>query len=172
MTFPELVNSFIAQPGPDTLRRLRAVIMSSPTYDPLTRIGASTHLAEGAGDHARVIEEIRGTMPGSFLSPGAHGRLATAHAALGDSPAALREAHLLRLSEESIVGRSTGDPRDPLSVLRVEDEYDILELRGRRSTEQREEAIENGVADVHLLDDGTELWFRLLWRDDEVTATP
>ena len=103
-------------------------------------------------------------MPGLFLSPQAHGLLARAHQALGQESDAERERKLSLLALHEIEDSGTGTVDSPLEVLRVQDEYDHLQATRRRSTAQRLHRTDQGEVDVHTLEDGTELWFRLLWR--------
>ena len=52
---------------------------------------------------------------------------------------------------------STEAEEEPCSVLRIEDEYDILRASSQRPTAQRQVSDERGQFDVHTLEDGGEV---------------
>ncbi len=109
--------------------------------------------------HADVVAIITSMMPGSFLSPVAHGLLAEAHTALGDGPAADHERALTKLAFKSILDSGDGSEGRPWKVLRISDEYDVLRLLGRSSTQQ--ELVERGGRrfDRHVHADASESCF-------------
>lgn len=161
MEFPDIMESFLLDPTPETRRPLRAAILGDRTFDP--RIALREQLGEAPSPQA-VLGAIGARMPGLFLSPQAHGLLARAHQALGQESDAERERKLSLLALHEIEDSGTGTVDSPLEVLRVQDEYDHLQATRRRSTAQRLHRTDQGEVDVHTLEDGTELWFRLLWR--------
>lgn len=57
----------------------------------------------------------------------------------------------------------TGREEDPIAVLRVQDEYDLLETDGRTAVSQQLSRTPDAAFDVVALDDGTVVWFELLW---------
>ena len=90
-----------------------------------------------------------------------------------------REATLHTLSVSSVLATGDGTQERPWSVLRVADEYDILRASSQRPTAQRQVSDERGQFDVHTLEDGGEVWFRLLWlapsaaaQEDEIADDP
>ncbi len=161
MEFPDIMEAFLLDPTPETRRPLRAAILSDRTFDP--RIALRELLGE-APTPQTVLETIGSHMPGLFLSPQSHGLLARAHQALGQESDAERERKLSLLALREIEDSGAGTAASPLEVLRVEDEYDHLRATRRRSTAQRLHRTDEGEVDVHTLEDGTELWFCLLWR--------
>ena len=136
MTFSETAPAYESAPGPRTLAALRADILGDATYRADANAAAATAIARSAGQHAAVVATLTEMMPGSHLSPGAHGLLAEAHDALGDSTAAGRERALAKLALRSILATGDGSAAAPWSVLMVSDEYDLLRVLGRRSTGQ------------------------------------
>ena len=48
-------------------------------------------------------------------------------------------------------------------MLRVQDEYDLVESAGRTVRAQQLSRTRDSAFDVVTLDDGTEMWFELLW---------
>ncbi len=164
MEFPDIMEAFLLDPSPETRHPLRAAILSDRTFDP--RVALRELLGEAPTPQA-VLDSIGARMPGLFLSPQAHGLLARAHEALGEEPDAERERKLSLLALREIGDSGAGTADSPLEVLRLEDEYDHLRAGRRRSTAQRLHRTDEGAFDVHTLEDGTELWYRLLWRAPE-----
>lgn len=170
MRFADAVEAYSLDPTPDHLAELHEKIMEAPDYDPLVVIAPAARPLLDAGEFERAAALLQGLMPGAFLSPGAHALLFAAHDALGDAESARRERLFSRLAMTSIRADCDGTQDRPFTVLRVEDEYDVLAALGVRSAGQVQTITENGAFDVHELEDGTEIWFRLAWRTGEEGA--
>ena len=164
MSVAELVEAYALDPTPEGLHDLHAEIMAAPGYDPLLTVSRTIVPLLRAGKHQEIVDQVRSWMPGALLSPSAHGYLATALTELGEAEAGRVEAKFSRLALDSLAASGGGTEEEPCSVLRIEDEYDILRASSQRSTAQRQLSDERGQFDVHTLEDGTEVWFRLLWR--------
>lgn len=164
MTFPDIMEAYALDPTPGHLDDLHRAIMSAPTYDPLVTIGAAVAPLARSGDHQGIIDALWAQMPGIFLSPAAHMHLSQAHAALGSEKAAARERKFALLAMSSIHEGADGSEESPYPVLRIEDEYTVLEAARQRSQAQAQVTRGSGVFDVHTLEDGSQVWFRLLWR--------
>ena len=162
MSLNDLVEAYALDPTPEGLHDLQAGIMAAPRYDPLLSVSRALVLLR-AGKHREIVDLIRSWMPGALLSPSAHGYLAKALTELGDAEAGRIEAKFSRLALDSIAASGSGSEEEPCSVLRIEDEYDILRASSQRPTAQRQVSDERGQFDVHTLEDGGEVWFRLLW---------
>ena len=161
MDIADHLEAYRKDPGPQTLQRLRCAILGSPGFDPRISISRMLHGIEG---HDAVIAAIWERMPGLLLSPQAHRRLSLAYEATGRAAEASREDGLDRMSLDAIRAGSSGCQDDPFTVLRIEDEYDLLAATGHRSVRQEERATGGDVVDVHTLEDGRQWWFTLLWR--------
>lgn len=173
MEFSDLMETYLLDPNPTHLDALRAAVMASPTYDPMVSLSALTTAAKGssssAEETARLLEEaIWAKMPGLFLSPRAHTLLGQSYRALGREADAVREEKIAALAFTGIRGEGDGSEAAPFEVLRVEDEYDVFSYSRLRPTGQELRETEHGAFDVHLLEDGTAVWFRLLWKDAPV----
>lgn len=165
MSFMDAMEAYALDPAPEKLPPLHRAIMQQPTYDPLVLLGPTVAKLRQAGDHQGIIDEIGKRMPGLFLSPAAHMHLSQAHEALGDETAAKRERRFALLAMRSIREGAAGTQESPFPVLRIEDEYMVLEAARQRSAQQRETSDDSIHYDVHTVDDGSEVWFRLLWRE-------
>ena len=156
----ERATTYARTRSPEDLALLRDLVRSSPGFDPgLDVTGLVAPLLE-RGDHVACREAVRARMPGAFLSPSAHAALAACHDAAGDDAAAWRERRTARLALESVLSTGDGTRDRPWSVLRVNDEYDVLRHLRRRSRGQRLVSAGEGRSfDVHRCDDGTEAWF-------------
>lgn len=169
MELSDLMATYLLDPSPAHLDALRAAVMASPSYDPMVSLSALTTAAQGSGgsaeETARLTEEtIRAKMPGLLLSPRAHTQLGRSYRALGREADAVREEKIAALAFTGIRGEGDGSEAAPFEVLRVEDEYDVFSFSRLRPTGQDLRETEDGAFDVHLLEDGTAVWFRLLWR--------
>lgn len=159
--FGDLVQGYALEQDPEHLERLQDAILRSPNHDPMVAIDA---IVKGLDEPEAVIDTLWRGMPGLFLSPKAHARLCLAYEAQGDHDAAQRERRLARLGLESIRSSGSGEEAAPYRVLRIEDEYDMLDSLGHRSRQQVERTDDRAVFDVHTVEEGHEIWFELLWR--------
>lgn len=170
MELSDLMEAYLLDPSPAHLDALRAAVMASPTFDPMVSLRALTTAAQDPGDSpeetARRIEgALRAMMPGLLLSPRAHTLLGRSYRMLGREADAVREEKIAALAFTGIRGDGDGGAAAPFEVLRVEDEYDVFSYSRLQPIGQELRETEDGAFDVHLLEDGTEVWFRLLWRD-------
>ena len=165
MTFSETAAAYERAPAPATLAALRADILAAPSYRPDTNAVAATASARSAELHSDVVAVISQLMPGSYLSPSAHGLLVEAHTALGDTASADRHRTLGKLAVRSILATGDGTQDAPWGVLMISDEYDVLQVLGRRSTGQQLVRLAGRRYDKHTHPDGTTSWF-------DITALP
>lgn len=161
MQIDEVVTRYLEEPSEAGWTRLQREIMAAENYDPLVRLRAG--LPRTLSPEA-VREAVEQLMPGALLSPLAHGRSAIAHQQLGDPEAAERQRRLSILAIHGIRGRRRGTRGEPFRVLRVDDEYDVLEIAGQRPASQAEVSVGGATYDVITTDNGAEIWFELLWR--------
>lgn len=160
MRVENAMETYLLDPTTDHLSQVQRAIREQDDYDPLVVVPGAGRDADPRG----VLEEIRTLMPGALLSPRAHALMAQALDQIGDPAAARRERRIAELGMAAVLDSGTGSEERPYRVLRVQDEYDLLEARGRRPVAQREVEREGAVLDVHTFEDGPELWFELLWR--------
>ena len=165
MAISDLLEAYALDPTPEGLHALHGAIMQDPSYDPMVLVSGTVIPLRREGRHQDVVDTIRSWMPGALLSPSAHGHLARAFTELGDTERSRTESKFSRLAFESIAATGSGSRENPCSVLRIEDEYDILRASSQRSVAQKQVTDERGQFDVHTLEDDDEIWFRLLWRD-------
>ena len=163
MAVTDLLEAYALDPTEEGLGSLQAAIMQEPTYDPMVLVSGSLTPLRREGKHQEIIARITSWMPGVLLSPSAHGYLARSLADLGETASARIEQKFARLALESIAATGSGSEDEPCAVLRIEDEYDVLRASSQRPVSQRQVSDDRGSFDVHTLDDGAEVWFRLLW---------
>lgn len=157
-TLAHLVTTYLDDRSPEGLRRLRAAIAGSKTFDPDFQCAAVVgHLEEGR--HHDVIRAVTERMPGAALNPSAHAALSAAHEASGHTRAARREALLERISVSSVLSTGDGTRERPWSVLRVADEYDVMRAKGATPVGQDVHLIEGRLVDRHETEGGGEAWF-------------
>lgn len=159
MTFADAVAGYEADPSPATLRELRAQILAAPNYDPNLNPDRSTRVARAADDPRAVVDILEDSMPGAFGSPKTHGLLTEAYAQLGDLLASQRQNRLTKLAFRAILDTGDGSEEHPWTVIRIGDEYDVLQLMQRRSVTQDVEVRGGRRYDVHHHPDGSTTWF-------------
>lgn len=161
MDFKALVDAYFRSPSQETLIDLKRAITSDVTFDPYTSIDQRLAPLVNGRRHREVIATISAEMPGLFLSPGVHGTLSTAHRALGEAGLAELELIAAQIALRTITDSGEGSPDDPWRVLRVRDEYDVLDLTDRSSVHQEARAMGNRTLDVHRCNDGSTVAFLL-----------
>lgn len=135
-TYADLVGAHLADPTPETLEPLRDAVRAAPGFDPELRVReqADALLRDGRYDDAVIALEA--SMPGSLLSPAAHAMLATALKRSGRPDGAGRHAWLARAALDGILATGDGTAERPWSVLRISDEYDVVDSLGTRPVGQ------------------------------------
>lgn len=170
MDFADLIQAYALDPTPEGLTRLQDAIRTSPGYDPMVSVAVIVTPLKKNGDSQGIVDAIWKQMPGIFLSPSAHAELAAAYQELGDEDASRRERAFTKLALDSLAASGAGTEDDPCRVLRIEDEYDVLGVSQLKSVGQEQVIDERGAFDVHTLEDGEKVWFRLLWREQRAGA--
>ena len=157
-TFSEAFEEYPGEPSEAGLEEIQQWILRHPRYDPhLTLSDVAAHSAE---ERVRALE---GELPAALLSPRLHLELARELERIGDVAGAERHRRLARLALAGLRASGTGSAEDPIAVLRAQDEYDLLESAGRTVRAQQLSRTPDAVFDVVTVEDGTRMWFELLW---------
>lgn len=157
-TFDDVLEDYLRVPTAAGRHEVQQWILRHPRYDPhLVLPHADGHSVE---DLVRALSDL---LPAALLSPRVHTELARALERIGDAAGAGRHRRLARLALAGLRASGTGSEEDPITVLRVQDEYDLLEISGRTVRAQQLSRTQDSAFDVVTLDDGTEVWFELLW---------
>ncbi len=157
-TYADLVTAYLDNPGPETLGPLRRAVRGSANFTPdLDLDSVDSLLAEGS--YASAAAELRRVMPGAIFSPSVHLRMATALEQSGDGRAAARERQVAGAALRSIRSTGDGSEQHPWSVLRINDEYDML--RALDKVRDRQDLVETGGRRLDRLTctDGTVAYF-------------
>lgn len=135
-TYADLVDAHLADPTVETLEPVRDALRAAPGFDPELRVReqAAALLRDGRPDDA--VAALEASMPGSLLSPAVHAMLATALRRTGRAGAAARHARLARAALDGILATGEGTAERPWSVLRISDEYDVVDSLGTRPVSQ------------------------------------
>ena len=119
--------ALMANPTREAYLALVGLIAEHPAYNPYSQsIGQLADLA-AQEKFTELLERAREHLPDLLLSPRFHHLLAFAHHKLGDTQAAGTEFSIGRRCLEAIAASGDGSDARPYVVLRVEDEYDVLE---------------------------------------------
>lgn len=158
-TYRTMLDAYLTDPNAATLAALRRAIRSAPNFDPDLRAVARADALLAEQAWAEAVEVLEDAMPGAIFSPGVHARLATALRAAGRLPDADRHARLARAALDSITATGDGTVESPWSVLRVADEYDVLDSLGARPVSQAVHPAGERAVDVVTCEDGREVCF-------------
>ena len=157
-TFSEAFEEYLGEPSEAGREEVQQWILRHPRYDPhLTLSDVAAHSAE---ERVRALE---GELPAALLSPRLHLELARALERIGDVAGTERHRRLARLALAGLRASGTGSEEDPIALLRVQDEYDLLESAGLTVRAQQLSRTPDAVFDVVTVEDGTRMWFELLW---------
>jgi hypothetical protein len=135
-TYADLVDAHLADPTPETLEPLRDALRAAPGFDPELRVREQAGALLREGRHGDAVVALEASMPGSLLSPAAHAMLAAALGRTGRRDAAARHARLARVALDGILATGDGTADRPWSVLRISDEYDVVDSLGTRPVGQ------------------------------------
>jgi hypothetical protein len=135
-TYADLLEAHLADPTAETLEPLRDALRAAPGFDPELRVRERADALLREGRPADAVTALEDSMPGSLLSPAAHAMLATALGRTGRSDGAARHARLARAALDSILLTGDGTAERPWSVLRISDEYDVVDSLGARPSSQ------------------------------------
>lgn len=135
-TYRDLVDAHLAEPTAASLESLRSALRAAPGFDPELRVRERAVALLREGRSSDAVDAVEASMPGSLFSPGAHALLATALGRTGQTDAAARHARLARAALGSILSTGDGTVEQPWSVIRISDEYDVVDSRGARPSGQ------------------------------------
>jgi hypothetical protein len=156
----DLFAEFVANPTRERYLALAELVAAQPDYAPYRASPLAAIDADGArGRYAAELERMARGIAGRLLSPEAHAYMAFLHERLGDGEAAAMEHAIVDACLRGILSTGDGTEAAPYDVLAPGDEYAVLARLGRTSVEQRLVRREGRHYDVHVLDDGGELWF-------------
>lgn len=153
-TYADLLTDYLDAPSAETLVQLRRAVRSSPGYTTeLDLVEPDRLLDEGAYDQALAL--LRTLLPGALLSPAYHSQLARAFDGIDEPRDAAREKRYARAAITSIRSTGAGSLERPWSVLRINDEYDMLRAMGKTSV--RQALVKHGgrAIDRHETTDGS-----------------
>jgi hypothetical protein len=152
-------SDFLDAPTPASFLRLRAEIVAQPEYDfAADRLGELTALIE-TGAFGAVPDKLTELMPGWLLSPRVHAIAAYAAEQTGEPDRAQFERDFGLACLRGIRDSGDGSRARPYPVTHVADEYDLLDALGKEVASQRQVSGEDGVFDLLVCTDGSEVWF-------------
>lgn len=153
-TYAELLDVYLREPNPESLRALREAILEAPNFRPDLEITEMIAPMMSVGDYAGAIAAVHGLMPGAIFSPSAHAALADAQRGLGNLEQAQRESILAQSALDSIISTGEGTESEPWSVMRTSDAYDVVLASGKTPRSQ----VAVGKLDRIVCTDST-VWF-------------
>lgn len=162
MSLPRSLIDFMDVPTLENLSALRTDIKQAPTFDPLLKIAGQVQALMRDGEHARALELINGTLPGSLLSPSTHVLASECFRILGDQESADRESTLADVSVRCVTITGSGTQEQPWQALRIGDQYDVMSVLGMEPVSHEQYREGGRVIDVHTTAQDQEVWFELV----------
>ena len=161
MQLGDAAAAYLTAPTAASIHALRTAITAEPTYT-----AGAEHVAEASAlVAAQRFDEAVACLSywrrGAFFSPSTHRLLTEALRATGQAELADYEEQLSWHAIASLLESGDGSRIRPYLVLRVSDEYDVLEVLEKSSTRQAVEMEGGRVLDVFECEDGSEVWFEL-----------
>jgi len=158
-TVADLVDSYVADPGPRSFEAVRRAVRSAPDHRPGLVPAEVLGPLQRADDHAGVVQAATALMPGAALSPSVHLALAHAYAELGRQAESRHEVAVARAAVRGMLGSGDGTRTAPWRVLRLSDEYDVLRALRARSVGQSLVAEGEAWLDRHETESGATYYF-------------
>lgn len=156
---PDAFTEFLAAPSGESFLRLRAEVMAHDEYEFGSDELAELEALVAVEAHDAVPDKLASMMPAWLLSPRAHLLSAFSAQHRGDTDRAAAERAFAQACVLGLRASGDGSAARPFRVTHVDDEYDLLDILGRRVISHRQHAREDGVFDRLRCDDGSELWF-------------
>ncbi len=150
---------FLEAPGRDTYLAVRNALIASKHYMPYSKEmdGVREFIDKGKYEEVKMI--LHASMRNLLLSPRAHSLLAYVNRKLNDLDGADREQAMALACCKGILATGDGTEANPFAVVRISDEYDLIEHLGRRFMSQ--EIVRRGkqYLDRVTCADDTVFWF-------------
>jgi Domain of unknown function (DUF4919)/Ribosomal protein L7/L12 C-terminal domain len=155
----EKLVAFLTSPSRETYLAIREEVVGSSQYAPYSQELDSADQLLDAGEHMEALQRITETMPNLLLSPRAHYLLCRIARALNDHKTAESELRNVAVCLAGILMTGDGSHEKPYVVVRVDDEYDVINQLGKQRVGQSLIQEEEKFYDLLRLEDGSELWF-------------
>jgi hypothetical protein len=157
----EIFVAFLSNPTLDTFRAVRDIVVNHPNYDGYSRDLRAMEDAYEQKRFADVKGAFAKAQPNLLLSPGAHLLLSLTLKDEGNTNGSEMERFICYRCVEGIKFTGAGTQERPYLVLRTSDEYDMLNVLGKRLASQHLVHEGGKSFDRMVCEDGTELWFEI-----------
>jgi len=155
----ELFVTFLQSPDAYNYRQLFTAITESESYDPHSDPLEEVGKLHSEGKTEEALEMLSEAFPNLLLSPTAHQIAGFLHHKLGNEDGANMEMMISRACLEGILASGDGTQESPFEVLRVSDEYDLLQFLEKEMESQSLTEVDGRHFDVMQCKDGSEYWF-------------
>ncbi|MFN3150415.1 DUF4919 domain-containing protein [Bremerella sp.] len=155
----ELFVTFLQSPSAENYRQLFTAIEESEYYDPHSDPLEEVGQLHSEGKTEQAMEKLSAAFPNLLLSPTAHQIAGFLHHKLGNEDGANMEMMISRACLEGILASGDGTKDSPYQVLRVSDEYDLLQFLEKEMKSQSLTEVDGRHCDVMRCTDGSEYWF-------------
>jgi hypothetical protein len=155
----KLFYDFLENPTPEKFLTLRQQLLSHPQYDPDSDdLADLTEMLEG-NELGEAQARIKKMMPNWLLNARTHFLIGALAEMLGNLEEAHTERAIARLTIDSLLSTGDGTRNKPYLVMRVADEYDILEFLDKEPAQQSLVEVAGRKLDCIRCQDDSEIWF-------------
>lgn len=155
----ELFARFLESPDRESYIAVRTALVSSDYYDAYSNEMDGLDQLLDAGKFEEASRKLTDSMPNLLLSPWAHFIMSFIADKLNDEKGAHAESLIAAACCKGILATGDGTKDKPYIVVRVSDEYDVLQYVGKGLELQSLIHDGNRHFDLVKCRDGSELWF-------------
>jgi hypothetical protein len=158
-TFAEAIAQLAVEPSAESYLTVFGLVVTHPTYQPYSNDLQDLIGLFEAEKYGEVQRKLAGMMPNWVLTPAVHKIACLTAKRRGDERAAMVEARLAMACIQGLMATGDGTKDKPYVVVRVRDEYELLEHLEKRPTKQMLLRDGERQLDCFELDDGSKLYF-------------
>jgi hypothetical protein len=157
--FGAAVAALAIEPSAESYMKVVGMVVTHPAYDPYGRdIDSLIELYE-AERHADAERKLRELMPTWVLTPSLHKIAFLLAKHRGDQAAGMVEMRLVQATIDGLLATGDGSREKPYVVVRIRDEYELLEHLEKKPAGQSLIRDGDRQLDCFELADGSEIYF-------------
>jgi hypothetical protein len=153
------LDRFIIEQSSENFSQLRDVVVSSPNYNPYSKEKNKVLSLMEHGKFEESEKLLQLIMPNWILNPGIHKLLSFVLIRTGKERESLFENELSKVILNGILSTGDGNEKHPYCVVRLDDEYDVLQYFGKELHKQRLINKKGKHYDLLECEDRSNIWF-------------
>ncbi|MGK7924152.1 MAG: DUF4919 domain-containing protein [Spirulina sp.] len=155
----ELFDKFLELSDRESYLAVRTAIVSSKSYDPYSDEIDEIDELLSMGKLEEALQKLFASMPNLLLSPRAHLMRSCIAKQSNDEQVAQTASVIAATCYQGILATGDGSKDSPYIVVRITDEYDILQYLDKQIEMQSLYSDKKQHFDKFECKDGTEIWF-------------